>query len=419
LRVVVVGSGLVGVTTAWFLVREGCEVTVIEREAEPAKGTSHANAGMLTPSMADPWNAPGVFWHLIRWIGKEDAPFLLRPGTLPSIFWWGLSFVANSRPAKFRANMAKNLALASYSLEVLKDLRQSLDLAFEERDNGTLTIFRRQDDFDFAQDRFRHLAQLGLNVNVLTPAQSTQLDPSLQEVQDKLVGGIHCPADGSGDARMFTLALAQRAREKGAKFLFGTSVQRFEHDGRRIARVITDKGAHEADVFVAAAGSWNPLLLEGLGIRLPVRPVKGYSITVPCGAWSNSPGRPIIDAALHAAITPLGDRLRVAGTAEFAGYDTSLAPGRINNLFDLLLSVYPSFGPHLDRSVASPWAGLRPVSADGVPRIGRMKFENLYVNAGHGHLGWTFCAGSGQMLADLVRGKASAIDARPYDAERN
>jgi D-amino-acid dehydrogenase len=418
MRVVVVGSGLLGVTTAYFLAREGCDVTVLEREPEPARGTSHANAGMLTPSMADPWNSPGVFWHLLKWIGKEDAPFLLRPSAIPAMTRWGLSFIANSRPDRFRANMERNLRLASYSMQTLRQLRDSLGLAYDGRVNGTLTVFREQAGFDLARERFEHLAKLGLRVSLLSPKESVALEPSLAEIADKLVGGIHCPEDESGDARLFTQALAAKARTQGVKFQFDAEVTGFEKSGNRLTAVATANGKKPADAVVIAAGSWSPLLLQRLGVYLPVRPVKGYSITVSTGTWRSRVGLPIIDAAMHAAITPLGDRLRIAGTAEFAGYDTSLASGRINNLFDLLLGVYPSFAPHLDRNAAAPWAGLRPVSADGVPRIGKLALENLYVNAGHGHLGWTFAAGSGRLLADLMMGKPTAIDARPYDAER-
>jgi D-amino-acid dehydrogenase len=279
-------------------------------------------------------------------------------------------------------------------------------------------VFREQSGFDEALKRFRILETLGLKVNVLSPKESATHEPAIADLADKLVGGIHCPQDESGDARLFTQSLAKEARALGVTFAFDTAVKGFERNGDRIAAAITADGKQFADQFVVAAGTWAPQLLRTVGVRLPVRPVKGYSITVPTGGWPTRPGLPIIDAALHAAITPFSDRLRVAGTAEFAGYDTSASPGRINNLFDLLLSVYPSYAPYLDRANAQPWAGLRPVSADGVPRIGRAKFRNLFVNGGHGHLGWTFAAGSGRMLADLMLGKPTGIDAEPYDAQR-
>jgi D-amino-acid dehydrogenase len=408
-----------GVASAYFLAREGCEVMVIDRESAPALGTSHANAGMLTPSMADPWNAPGVFWHLLKWIGREDAPFLLRPSAIPAMTAWGLSFIANSRPDRFRANMEKNLKLASYSLDVMREMRASVKgLDYDLLTNGTLTVFRDQPALDEAVKRFRILETLGLRVSVLSAKDAAALEPAIADIADKLVGGIHCPGDESGDARMFTQALVREARALGATFAFDTNVKGFERNGDRIAAAITDDGKQFADQFLVAAGSWSPLVLRSVGASLPVRPVKGYSITVPTGKWPARPGMPVIDAVLHAAITPFKDRLRVAGTAEFAGYDTSPSPGRINNLFDLLLSVYPSYAPYLDRNNAQPWAGLRPVSSDGVPRIGRLKYRNLFVNSGQGHLGWTFACGSGRLVADLMTGKPAQIDATPYDAQR-
>lgn len=418
MRVIVIGGGLLGVASAWYLARSGCEVTVLERAGGVAQGTSFANAGMLTPSMADPWNSPGIFWHLLQWLGREDAPFLVRPGALPAMFGWGLSFIAHSSPARQRASMDANLRLASYSLESLRELRATLKLAYDERANGTLKVFRDRKAFDAAAARSAQLAQMGLDARAVTPAQAAALEPALAPVADRLVGAIYCPSDESGDARAFTLALADRAREAGVQFVFDADVTGFERFGERLVAASVNGTLHPADVFVVAAGSWSPLLLEPLGIALPVRPVKGYSITVPTTGWNGAPQMPVIDDALHAAATPLGARLRVAGTAEIAGYDTSLTPARIDNLFTLLLELFPSYAPLLDRKTAQPWAGLRPMSPDGLPRIGQLGAENLFVNTGHGHLGWTLAAGSGALLADLVCGKAPAIAAAPYDARR-
>jgi D-amino-acid dehydrogenase len=418
MRVVVVGSGVVGVASAWFLAQHGCEVTVLERGDAVACGTSHANAGMLTPSMADPWNAPGILWHVLGWLGQEDAPFLLRLRAIPSVSLWGLSFLANSRPARFRINMEKNLRLARYSLQVLRELRDSLGLHYDERANGTIKVFRTQKAFDHGVARNELLKDLGLDVRALDPQQVVEVEPSLAPVRDKLAGGIYCPSDESGDACAFAGALADKAKAAGVTFRLGTAVAGFEGDGNRITAARTTQGRQAADAFVVAAGCWSPQLLRPLGIALPVRPVKGYSITVPVGKWNAPPRMPVIDDALHTAVTPLGDRLRVAGTAEIAGFNRELTPERVENLFALLLALYPSYAPHLDRAHASPWAGLRPVSADGVPRIGRLKFDNLFVNSGHGHLGWTLSAGSARLLADLVCGHRPAIDPAPYDAQR-
>ncbi|MCI0749996.1 MAG: D-amino acid dehydrogenase [Nevskiales bacterium] len=418
MRVIVIGSGLQGVTSAWFLARNGCQVTVLDREDGVAQGTSYANAGMLTPSMADPWNAPGVFRRLLHYLGREDAPLLLRPGALPSLLGWGISFLANARPEKFRANMTSNLQLALYSLKVLRELRAALGLSYDQKTAGTLKIFRDTRAFDEAAQRSEILAGLGLHVKALNPGELVAFEPALADVRDTLVGGLHCPDDESGDARLFTEALAGHARQAGVEFRFNTSVLSLDCTGNRVTDVAIYNEKLQADAVVVAAGSWSPQLLKPFGIHLPVCPVKGYSITVPAGMWPTLPQRPVIDDALHAAVTPLGQRLRIAGTAEFAGYDLRLSPARVENLFTLLLDVFPSFKPHLDRSQATPWAGLRPMTPTGVPLVGRLKIENLYVNTGHGHLGWTLAAGSASHLASLVHGERPPIDPTPYRADQ-
>lgn len=419
MRVVVIGAGLQGVATAYALAARGCEVTVLEREPAVSQGTSYANAGMLTPSMADPWNEPGIFGHLLGWLGREDAPFLLRPRELPHLVGWGLAFIRNARPARYRASMAANLRLASYSLQALREWRAQLGLRFDERANGTIKVFRDRRAFDAALARNAILAELGLKVEALDPAGVARVEPALAPLQERLVGGIYCPQDESGDARAFTEGLAARAEGAGARFVFGAGVGGFEHEGDRITAVVGSAGRHAADAFVLAAGSWSPRVAAALGLAIAVRPVKGYSITVEMGRWSPQPRMPVIDDALHAAATPLGGRLRVAGTAELTGYDLALTPSRVENLFNLLLGLFPAYAPHLDRAQALPWAGLRPVCADGVPLVGpTRRWPNLFLNTGHGHLGWTLACGSARLLADLVQGRAPEIDAAAYDARR-
>lgn len=418
MRVVVVGAGLQGVATAYQLARRGCAVTVLERAAAVAQGTSHANAGMLTPSMADPWNAPGTLGHVLRWLGREDAPFLLRPRVLPSILGWGVSFLANARPRAFRRNLERNLRLAAYSLARLRALREELGLHYDELGRGTIKVFGDARAWAQAQRRNEVLRALGLEVRALAPGEIARVEPALAPVTDRLVGAMYCPDDESGDARVFTEALAQAARAAGATFCFEEEVTGFERAGDRLAAATGPRGRHEADAFVLAAGSWSPALLAPLGLSLRLRPVKGYSITVPIGDWDGAPRMPVVDDALHIAATPLGARLRVAGSAELAGYDTRPTPSRIDNLFGMLLRLFPSYAPRLDRANAAPWAGLRPVCADGVPLIGRAGAANLWLNTGHGHLGWTLAAGSAQLLADLMLGAPPEIDPAPYNAQR-
>jgi len=385
MRIIVVGSGLLGVSSAYFLARSGCEVTVLERSGGVAEATSYANAGMLTPSMADPWNSPGIFWHLLQWLGREDAPFLVRPAALPAMLGWGLAFIAHSSPAHQRASMAANLALASYSMAALRELRASLNLAYDERTVGTIKVFRERKAFDTAAARNVQLAQMGLDVRALTPAEAVALEPALAPVADRLVGAIYCPDDESGDARTFTLALADRARAAGVQFVHDAEVTGFEHDGARVIAATAGGVRHAGDVFVVAAGSWSPLLLAQLGVKLPVRPVKGYSITVPTAGWPGAPQMPVVDDALHAAATPLGERLRVAGTAEIAGYDTRPTPARIDNLFNLLLELFPSYASRLDRNAAHRY----PIERNYFGLRGAERDEREWSEACTGHRrGW-------------------------------
>lgn len=418
MRVLVIGSGLLGVSSAWFLAREGCDVTVVDRLGGAAQGASYANAGMLTPSMADPWNAPGILWDLLRWLGHEDAPFLVRPSALPAVLGWGLSFLRHSSPARQRASMDANLRLATYSMATLRELRSELRLAYDERSNGTIKVFRDQRALDDAAARTGVLSGLGLEARALSAAQAVQVEPALAPVRDRLVGALQFPGDESGDARAFTLALADQARAAGVVFEFGQEITGFEHAGGRLNAAFAGERRYDAQQFVLAAGSWSAPLLKHLRLELPVRPVKGYSITLPTAGWRAAPRMPVIDDALHAAATPLGTRLRVAGTAEIAGYDAAPTPSRVENLFKLLLEVFPEFPLPPDRSGAQAWAGLRPMSADGVPHIGQQGYDNLFVNTGHGHLGWTLAAGSGALLADLMLGKATAIPPAAYDPNR-
>ena len=409
MHVLVVGSGLIGTATAWFLRQQGASVTVVDRADGAAMETSYANAGMLTPSMADPWNAPGVIWKLLRWIGREDAPLLLRPRALPGLTGWGARFLWHSGPRRFENNMWRNLALASYSLDELRTLRAELGLEYCQRLEGTLKTFRDEHSFELARNIAAQLAGRGVAHDVLDCDGVVALEPSLGPVAGELVGGIHHPDDESGDAHLFSRALAAAAARAGVDFRFGTTVTGFNRQGARLTGAQTASGELTADAFVIAAGSYSPLLLKGFGIRLPVRPVKGYSITVPCQDPEASPLRPVIDDTLHIAVTPLGDRIRVAGTAEFAGLDRGVSDARIRNLIVTLRALFPALSGALDAATdIHPWSGLRPMSADGVPILGRTAIDNLYLNTGHGHLGWTMATGSGRAVAELiVRGTPS------------
>jgi D-amino-acid dehydrogenase len=418
MRIIIVGSGLLGTTSAYFLSLHGEEVMVVDRAEGPARETSFANGGMLTPSQSDPWNAPGVLRKALSWLGKEDAPLLLRPRALPSLGRWGLAFLHNSTPRLHRRNTIRNVRLARYSLDTLRTLRGSTGLRYDGYGGGTLKVFRDQPPLEHGIATAEMLSAHGVQYRALEPAGLLEVEPALAPVANRLVGGIHYPYDEAGDAHAFCTALAALAEERGVQFRFHTRVERLRRDGKRIAGVETHAGFLEADAFVLAAGSYSPLLAQPLGIRLPIRPVKGYSITVPGGKRERAPRIPVVDDSLHAAVTPLAGRLRVAGTAELAGYDATLTKSRILNLFSLLHQIYPEqeadpTGPTVER-----WMGFRPMTPDGGAILGHSPYPNLYFATGHGHLGWTMAAGSGKALADLICAKEPDIDLSDYRFDR-
>lgn len=419
MHVVIVGAGLMGTTTAWYLRLHGAEVTVVDRAEAAGMETSFANAGMVTPSMADPWNAPGTLSKLMRWLGREDAPMLLRIHAIPGLVGWGLKFLTNSRESTFRRNTLKNIVLANYSLDLLRALRNDLGLQYDATAGGTLRACREQASLDHAASLAEFLSNHGVSFRVLDQEGVIDAEPALAPVADKIIGGVHYTGDESGDAHLFCSGLARAAADRGVTFRFGTQVTGFRQAAGRVVAVETSAGPIEGDAFVLAAGSFTPSLARALGLRIPVRPVKGYSITAPRGDWPDGPHIPVADDHLHAAVTPLGSRIRVAGTAEFAGYDDTLRPSRIDNLIGLLDKIYPEYAARMERTAMEPWCGFRPVCADGVPILGHSGVvENLYLNTGQGHLGWTMCAGSGKVVADLVAEVPPDIPVKDFSLAR-
>lgn len=414
----VIGAGIIGTTTAWYLAQTGFDVTVIERRKGAGLETSFANGGMLTPSQADPWNAPGTLKRLLKGIGHENAPLLLRLGAIPGMAGWGARFLRAARRSSYEAAALNNLRLALYSVGELDRLRATLNLAYDQRLAGTLKIFRNAITFKKATALAAFLAQGGLQFKALTSAAVTEQEPALQPIAKQLVGAIHYPADESGDAFQFTRALAQRAAHAGVVFRFGETVERFHRTATQITAVDTDKDNYTADVYVLAAGSYSHALGRQCGLRLPIYPAKGYSVTVPVNRSANVPDTPIVDFAHKVYITPFADRLRVAGTAEFVGYNTNLTRSRCDNLLHQALDVLPALRPHLDVNNAQRWAGLRPLTVDGPPVIGRTPLTNLLVNAGHGPLGWTLAAGSARITADIAANTPPDIALRGLGYDR-
>ena len=418
MHVIVIGSGLLGVSTAYWLRELGAAVTVIERASGPGRETSFANGALLTPSMADPWNAPGVLWKLLGWLGREDSPMLLRPAALPGLTRWGLRFLRESRVTRYRANTLANVHLAQYSLAALRAIRGVDGMSFDRGEVGTLKLVRSVRSFEDARAMADWLREYGVNSRALGREETVELEPALRPIESELVGSIHFPADEHGDAFGYCEALAAIAARRGVTFRYRTTATALEASGSRISQVQTQEGAVAADAVVVAAGSYSPQLLAPTGIRLPVAPVKGYSISVRMPAGVTGPRIPILDEELHAVAVPLGNRLRLAGTAEFAGHDLTLPAARVENLVRMLIRTYPEIAGRVPRDEVEPWTGLRPMSADGVPIVSRTPIENLYLNTGHGHLGWTMAAGSGRALADILTGRPPAIDMSPYSLDR-
>jgi len=397
----VVGAGVIGTTTALYLAREGMSVQVVDAHAESGLETSFANGGLVTPSTALPWCAPAVPGQLLRWIGREDAPLLLRPSAIPRLGLWGLRFLANCRPSKF-AESSRNLTrFARESLAEIEGLLAQRTVDYELSHGGLLELYR-DDNGIAARDRYAaFLAGLGVRTTSLSAEECIAMEPSLAPIAPSIRAGLHLPDDAWGDARKFTLAAEAAARRAGVEFTFGTKVRRLLVSGR-VDGIETDGGRIEARTVVLCAGASSPQLLRPLGIRLPIEPVKGYSISLSKSDLGFLPNRPIVDDTAHLGVTPLGDHLRIAGTVEFDGYNPTLRPGRVRNLVSAFESLYPQV--RVPEQV-NAWCGFRPMTADGMPIVGATRIAGLYVNSGHGALGWTLACGSASAISSAVVGR--------------
>jgi len=410
MRVLVLGGGVIGVTTAWFLARDGHEVSLIEREQGVALGTSYANGAMIHTSLVEPWNEPGIAFKLLKWIGRDDAPAVLRPAAVPGMLGWGLAFLRNATATRHRRHTLVNLRLALLSAKTLKEVRRETGIEHDQRERGILKILREPAALDAGIAHAKMLAGEGdLPFRVLDRAAVFALEPALAEGGDTIQGGILFPEDESGDCHLFTRRLAEAFERAGGRLQLGSTLERIEADGDRISGVIADGTRLEADAYVLAAGWNSPALARGLGLRLPVNPVKGYSITAPRGGWNEAPQIAVVDESLKVGVVPLGDRLRLAGSAEFTGADLTLNRRRSDYIWRTALKVYPALGRHVDQQAMERWTGLRPMTPDGPPILGPTRYRNLLLNTGHGHLGWTFACGSAQVIAALVAGRTAPI----------
>jgi D-amino-acid dehydrogenase len=406
-KTIVLGSGVIGVTTAYYLARAGHEVTVVDRQAEPAQETSFANAGEVSPGYSSPWAGPGVPVKAIKWLLMRHGPLVIWPKLDPVMWWWMLKLLRNCTAERYAINKSRMIPIAEYSRDCLRALRAETGIKYDERSQGTLQLFRKQKQLDGTGEDIAVLKQYGVPYEVLDPAGCIAAEPGLATSTVKFVGGLRLPQDETGDCHMFTQALAKEAAKLGVQFNFNTSIERLETDGSKVTGVVTSAGTLHADAYVAALGSWSPRMLKPLGIAAPVYPVKGYSITVPIAGANGAPVSTVMDESYKVAITRLGDRIRVGGTAEISGYSSSLDVARRATLEHSLTDMFPHGG---DLSKATFWCGLRPMTPDGPPIIGATRYSNLHLNTGHGTLGWTMACGSGRVLADLMSGRKPDID---------
>ncbi|XAH24252.1 D-amino acid dehydrogenase [Xylophilus sp. GW821-FHT01B05] len=416
MRAIVLGSGLLGITSAHYLQQLGHEVTVIDRQATPAAETSFANGGQISVSHAEPWANPSAPLKVLQWLAREDAPLLFRIRADMRQWLWGLQFLRECTPARTRHNIEQIVSLGTYSRETLQQLRADLGLEYAQRTQGILHFYTSQKEFDGAEGPAQQMRALGCDRRVISADEALAIEPALAHIRPQLTGATFTAEDESGDANQFARALAQRAADAGVQFRMGHNITALREVGGRIDHVeVTDAEGRfqriKGDVFVLAMGSFSPLLAAPLGIRLPIYPAKGYSVTMPVLDASRAHQVSLTDDEFKLVFsrltTPEGDRLRIAGTAELNGYDRNLNAVRCEAIVRRVEQLFPGAG---DASQAQFWAGLRPATPSNVPLIGRTKLNNLFLNTGHGTLGWTHACGSGKSIARIVSGLAPEVD---------
>jgi D-amino-acid dehydrogenase len=407
MKVFVLGAGIIGVTSAYQLAKAGHEVTVIDRQQGPALETSFANAGEVSFGYCSPWAAPGIPMKAIKWLFMHHAPLILRPKVDGAMLSWLVKMLSNCTSERYAINKSRMLRLADYSRISLAQMREETGIAYDERMQGTLQLFRKQQQLDASAKDVKALAADNIPYEVLDPDGCIRVEPALRHVREKIVGGLLTPKDETGDCFKFTNALAAKAVELGVLFQYGTTIKGLDVQGGQVRGVVTDRGRMDADAIVVALGSYSPLLLKPLGISLSVYPVKGYSLTIPITDASRAPESTVMDETYKIAITRLGDRIRVGGMAEISGYTNDLGLPRRQTLEHSVTDLFPGG----DVAKASFWSGLRPMTPDGTPVIGPTKIKGLFLNTGHGTLGWTMSSGSARVISDLVSGRKPDIDA--------
>lgn len=416
MKIAIIGAGVLGISTAYFLKEAGHEVTIIERHSQAGLETSFANAGLLTPSLSDPWNSPGIFWKLLTHIGRNDTPILIRLNALASLGTWGLQFLKYASQEHYYQNIKRNAALGNLTNNLITQLIEKCGIQCDYKPSGTLMIFRDQKSLDHAKSLADYMTQLAIPYAALSQLATLEKEPALATIKNDIVGGFFYPSDAMGDAHQFTQALANYLERQGVKFRYETKALLVKNNKK--VDLVFNGAKYDVDGIILAGGVNSLEVAKSIGIKLPIRPCKGYSITFSGENWTVAPKIPVIDHTLHAVVTPYNKRIRVAGTAEFAGFNKKISEDRIQNLFHVLQKIYPKGYEQTIPSEVSRWTGLRPTCVDGAPILGPTKYENLFLNTGHGHLGWTMGLGSGKLLSDFLSGTPSPISIDEYSLAR-
>jgi D-amino-acid dehydrogenase len=413
MKIAVLGAGVIGVTTAYELAKDGHEVVVIDRLAEAASATSFANAGLVAPGHAYTWASPKAPKILLRSLIDESAALRFKPSLDPQLWWWTWLFLKNCTAEAARINTKRKVHLCMYSQSELDRLIRETGIDHNRVEGGLMYLYRSAESFERGTKNCSILSEEGLDIRPVSADEAAKLDPALEPVKEKFKGALFCPSDESGDARLFTRSLAKICEERyGVTFLYNSEIKGFETSGRRVTAIRLADAFVKADSFALCLGVFSPELSRQLGTNLPIYPIKGYSVTLPIEGANNVPRFGGVDEDNLTAYARFGNRLRVTATAEFAGFDTSHRPSDYTHMLKSIRELFPD-AANYDKP--DYWAGLRPMTPEGTPIFGRGRFDNLYFNTGHGHIGWTMSCGSGRITADLIAGRKPAIDLAGMD----
>jgi len=421
MKVLIIGAGISGIMTAYFLKRAGCDVTVVDRESGAADSTSFANGGVMGCTQVDPWGQPGLPLKLLAWLGKENAPVLVRWRQIPSVLGWGTRFLARCNARDVQQAMAANMRLTLFSMEQFSDLRTREGMTGAEYDlgrKGAYKLFFTKADLHHARESAAALSALGAPVEVLDATTAADREAALGPLTDRLAGVMAFPEEETGDCRKFTRWLAYKLRFEGVQFQYETEVSGFRMEGGRIRAATSSAGDFEAEAYLVAQASHSPLLLRRLGVKVPIIPVKGVSVTVPAAPWQGALESAVMDHSRLFGLIRIGDRLRLSGSAEVIGYDTVPSRARCQALIDSVLEIFPQVADCLNAAPPLMWAGLRGNSPDGVPILGKTAISNLFLNAGHGPEGWSTACGAGNLVAAAMTDQTPAIDMAEFEQRR-